>query len=56
MQKVRQEFGFLFQMGALFDSMTVEENVAFPLVEHTRKPKEEIDRLADQKTGDGRPA
>ncbi len=33
---VRQRLGFLFQMGALFDSMTVEENICFPLVEHTR--------------------
>jgi phospholipid/cholesterol/gamma-HCH transport system ATP-binding protein len=39
---IRERFGFLFQMGALFDSMTVEENVAFPLVEHTHKPFEEI--------------
>ncbi|MFW6060838.1 MAG: ABC transporter ATP-binding protein [Phycisphaeraceae bacterium] len=34
--EARKEVGFLFQMGALFDSMSVEENVAFPLVEHTR--------------------
>ncbi len=32
---VRLEIALLFQMGALFDSMTVEENIAFPLVEHT---------------------
>jgi phospholipid/cholesterol/gamma-HCH transport system ATP-binding protein len=32
---VRRRFGFLFQMGALFDSMTVAENLAFPLMEHT---------------------
>ena len=32
---VRRQFGFLFQMGALFDSMTVAENLAFPLMEHT---------------------
>jgi len=31
--KLRQKFGFLFQGAALFDSMTVEENVALPLVE-----------------------
>ena len=49
LQPVRQQFGFLFQMGALFDSMTVEENVAFPLVEHTHKSKEEIDKLVGQK-------
>lgn len=38
---VRREIGFLFQMAALFDSMTVEENVAFPLVEHTDLNKQQ---------------
>ncbi len=33
--KVRKRVGFAFQFGALFDSMTVYENVAFPLHEHT---------------------
>ena len=33
---VRCKMGILFQMGALFDSMTVEQNVTFPLCEHTR--------------------
>jgi phospholipid/cholesterol/gamma-HCH transport system ATP-binding protein len=46
---VRVQFGFLFQMGALFDSMNVEDNVAFPLVEHTDKPKDEVSRIVDQK-------
>src|SRR5947199_2592370 len=46
---IRTQFGFLFQMGALFDSMTVEENVAFPLTEHSQKSKAEIDRIVDQK-------
>ncbi len=32
---IRQQFGFLFQQSALFDSMSVRENVAFPLTEHT---------------------
>lgn len=32
--KVRRMFGFLFQGSALFDSMTVEENIGLPLVEH----------------------
>jgi len=37
----RHRIGYLFQEGALFDFMTVEENVAFPLKEHTRlKPTE----------------
>ena len=46
---IRQQFGFLFQMGALFDSMTVEENVAFPLVEHTDYGKEKISQLVEDK-------
>src|SRR5215207_428372 len=40
--EIRRNFGFLFQMGALFDSLNVEDNVAFPLVEHTKKSPEEI--------------
>lgn len=45
---VRRNIGFLFQMAALFDSMTVEENVAFPLVEHTSLSKQERrDRVAE---------
>ncbi len=46
---LREQFGFLFQMGALFDSMTVEQNVAFPLVEHTTKMRSEIEKIALQK-------
>lgn len=33
---VRCRIGYLFQLGALFDSMTIGENVEFPLVEHTK--------------------
>ncbi len=40
--KIRNRFGMLFQDAALFDSMTVGENVAFPLVEHTKLGKKEI--------------
>jgi phospholipid/cholesterol/gamma-HCH transport system ATP-binding protein len=46
---VRKRFGFLFQMGALFDSLTVAQNIAFPIVEHTHKPTEEIDRIVVEK-------
>ena len=38
---LRQEIGMLFQGGALFDSMNVEENVMFPLNMFTRKPLDE---------------
>ncbi|HBG26778.1 MAG: hypothetical protein A2Y10_05540 [Planctomycetes bacterium GWF2_41_51] len=34
--KVRTQMGFLFQSGALFDSMTVEENILFPVMQHTK--------------------
>ncbi len=40
--KVRLKFGFLFQDGALLDSMSVFENVALPLREHTTMHKDEI--------------
>ncbi len=40
---VREKFGMLFQAGALFDSMSVYDNVAFPLVEKTRLSPPEID-------------
>jgi phospholipid/cholesterol/gamma-HCH transport system ATP-binding protein len=38
----RLRFGFVFQGAALFDSLTVFDNIAFPLREHTRKSDEEI--------------
>jgi phospholipid/cholesterol/gamma-HCH transport system ATP-binding protein len=47
--RVRMRFGMLFQSGALFDSMTVFENVAFPLREHTPTPQEEIAEIVRQK-------
>lgn len=37
--KFRRRFGLVFQFAALFDSLTVEENCAFPLNEHTKKSK-----------------
>jgi phospholipid/cholesterol/gamma-HCH transport system ATP-binding protein len=46
---VRAHFGFLFQMGALFDSLTAGENVAFPLREHTEKSESEINESVAQK-------
>src|ERR1043165_7524754 len=47
--RVRKKFGMLFQSGALFDSMTVFENVAFPLREHTEMSEEEIERAVREK-------
>ncbi len=41
-KEVRKEIGFLFQGSALFDSMTVEENIRFPLQMFTRKTSKEM--------------
>ncbi len=41
-KEVRKEIGFLFQGSALFDSMTVEENIKFPLQMFTRKTSKEV--------------
>lgn len=38
LNEVRKRIGFLFQQAALYDSLTVEENVAFPLSRHTTMP------------------
>src|SRR5687767_1614760 len=38
----RTRFGFLFQGAALFDSMTVAQNIAFPLRQHTKKSEREV--------------
>jgi len=45
MTRQRTRFGFLFQQAALFDSMTIAQNVAFPLRQHTAKRPEEIRRI-----------
>jgi phospholipid/cholesterol/gamma-HCH transport system ATP-binding protein len=39
---IRKKFGMVFQFGALFDSMSVFDNVAFPLREHTKMNKKQI--------------
>ncbi len=47
--KVRKDFGYLFQGGALFDSLTVMENVTFGLKYLTDIPKSEYPRIAREK-------
>ncbi|AEI15192.1 Sulfate-transporting ATPase [Flexistipes sinusarabici DSM 4947] len=47
--KVRKKFGMLFQSAALFDSMSVYENVAFPLREHTKFKEDEIKNIVMEK-------
>ena len=42
-QRIR--FGFVFQQAALFDSMTIAQNVAFPLRQHTRKSAAEMEEI-----------
>mgnify|MGYP001574226367 FL=1 len=44
MNKLRLSFGMLFQGSALFDSMTVGENVGFTLKEHTNMPEKDIQK------------
>lgn len=39
---VRTKIGYVFQNGALFDSLTVEQNLSYPLKEHTQLSEEEI--------------
>ena len=49
LNEVRKKFGMLFQGAALFDSMNVGENVAFPLREHTKKKNREIKNIVGEK-------
>ena len=42
--KQRTRFGFIFQQAALFDSMTIGQNVAFPLLQHTRMARGVVGR------------
>ena len=51
LNEVRKRFGMLFQGAALFDSLTVEENVAFGLRRHTNLSREEIRRIVNEKLG-----
>jgi phospholipid/cholesterol/gamma-HCH transport system ATP-binding protein len=49
LEPIRERFGFLFQMGALFDSLNVFENIAFPLREHRSLPESEVrDKVAQK--------
>ncbi len=45
LNRVRRKFGMVFQYAALLDSLTILDNVAFPLREHTKKSEKEIRRL-----------
>lgn len=48
--RFRQRFGVLFQSAALFDDMTVLENVCFPLIEHRRELRQsQVEDIAEQR-------
>jgi phospholipid/cholesterol/gamma-HCH transport system ATP-binding protein len=48
MNEIRKKMGFLFQHAALYDSLTVEQNVAFPLTRHTKMtPSEQRTRVKE---------
>ena len=46
---IERRWGVLFQQGALWSNLTVKDNVAAPMLEHTKLSHEEIDALADLK-------
>ncbi len=45
---VRKKISYAFQSGALFDSVNVFENIAYPLFEHTKMSEIEIDKIVDE--------
>ena len=47
--EIRERFGMVFQSGALLNSLTVSENIALPLVEHTDMQTEEITEIVNEK-------
>jgi phospholipid/cholesterol/gamma-HCH transport system ATP-binding protein len=49
--KIRRNIGILFQGSALFDSLTVYENIAYPLREHTKLKEKEIEEIVREKLG-----
>lgn len=51
MMEVRAALGMIFQEGALFDSLTVRENVGYKLYEESEMPMDEVDRRVDEVLG-----
>ena len=51
MMAVRADLGMIFQEGALFDSLTVRENVGYKLYEETDMPLEEVDKRVEEVLG-----
>ena len=50
--EMRKKFGVLFQDGALFGSMNLYDNVAFPLRQHTDKGEDEISEIVNRRLGE----
>jgi len=48
LNRVRRKFGVLFQDGALFDSMNVFENIAFPLIEHAKLNRRQLSARVEE--------
>ncbi|MFZ5375548.1 MAG: ABC transporter ATP-binding protein [Campylobacterota bacterium] len=49
LREIRTKVGFLFQNGALFDSMNIRDNVAFPMIEHQKLTPKELEYKIDEK-------
>jgi phospholipid/cholesterol/gamma-HCH transport system ATP-binding protein len=49
--RLRSRIGFLFQNAALFDSMTIADNIAFPLRENSRMPADKVCQIVEQRLG-----
>jgi phospholipid/cholesterol/gamma-HCH transport system ATP-binding protein len=49
LREIRKKIGFLFQSGALFDSMNIRGNVAFPMLEHQKLTPKELEYKIDEK-------
>ncbi len=49
LNRIRTKFGMLFQGSALFDSMTVGENVGLGLIEHRKVPREQVPRIVSER-------
>src|SRR3954467_6484180 len=49
LNRIRKKFGMVYQYAALLDSISVLDNIAFPLVEHTKMPRKEISERVMEK-------
>ncbi len=47
LQEIRKKIGFVFQGGALYDSMTVRQNLEFPLVRHFKLSNDEVNKKVE---------